>query len=140
MQCTLESGSCTPGRTCILRLSDPGNAHAELWTETHYNWSVCCKTEPHSNLNTACPGDTTLLNLSDTTNAHAEYISGNYSKGICLSTDRPGKDIECHSHVGASCPAGEICVVKLSSDTNAHLSGCIIANYTHSICCKLVDE
>ena len=77
-----------------------------------------------------CPGSK-ILGLSADTNAHAEVLN-NYNKKICAS-----EQVSCSlkSECGLT-DSNERCLLKLSSDTNAHVADCsdTVAGY-NKLCC-----
>ena len=126
----------------ILNISGATNAHGEVWNEGNYNVDICYNDlfgveypdqDPH-----VCDGLNLVLNLSAQTNAHAEVPPGaNYVVGVCYG------DLVCRSIPGnQNCDIGngEIEVVSLSAETNAHLEKADSNIYTGSsnrkICCS----
>lgn len=131
MPSVLSAENCIVEETCsepedrIMYMSGTSNAHAA--TDPSYDYSLCC-TDIASD-----GGDgVVILSLSGTSNAHA---CAPLSEGICSDTynndvkvytrfpDQTG--ISCY-YAGANsgCEDGDVCVVALSGQTNAHLAAC----------------
>lgn len=127
-----NSGSCNPGEVKLLGMSSTTNAHAELPTQTNYQYSVCC-TSTDGSIGNSCSGTyAVFLLLSSVTNAHVSRAdSGTYSYQACISST-PTNPLSCS--YGSSCPAGTALNISISSDTNAHVGN--YDAYSIKICCS----
>ena len=151
-QCTLDIANCLTiecrltgydedclySEVDVLGISSPSNAHAELWNQDNYPYSVCCS--PGDMLGRLCAGGTEFLKLSDQTNAHVQdpSIGGTYPETACLSTTAPGKSVSCQ-FAGSSCPEGTKCIVSTSWNDNAHVASCSGPGaYDMKVCCGFV--
>jgi hypothetical protein len=119
----------------IMKLSSESNSHAENSTQSNYGISILYSdifglTYDLSTPN-GCSGDNIVLKLSSDTNAHAQDSDlTTYTSNVCYG------DLFCRYTTGA-CSLPEMCVVTLSSNTNAHLAKCDSLNaYTNKICCS----
>ncbi len=130
-----ETTSCSSN--AVMGLSNLTNAHGELVKEGNYNYVLCCDFRGGS---TMCllkeGGSETFVNkiigLSSETNAHAEIPSlTNYNYDVCY------EQLECAKRTD-TCNPGEMGVLSLSSDTNAHIGG--FEDYDVKICCTGMCE
>lgn len=140
------SGLCVGGEDqLIMRISGDTNAHGEVYNGAgNYETEICYDDRFGVDYNKeeedfyVCKpfGANKLLSLSAPTNAHAELKDlGNYLTPICYG------DLECDSTDAGDCDVvfGDdyVCIVTLSSDTNAHLATCEGSYpYDTKICCK----
>lgn len=140
LECTVRQTSCEGGEVKILGLSDVTNAHAELASQTDYDYHVCCKdTDDASTISSAC-GES-VLGLSTPTDAHVEQTGAtDYASLACLSaTDAR---IEC-TYSETDCPPSQTCVVAMEAaipsepTTNMHVMACDEAGFTKKLCCNL---
>lgn len=138
LSCTL-SESCS--QTSIVWLSAETNAHGD--TTGVYPYVLCCGDSQGgaiAGLGKECSGTDFYANamkLSSSTNAHAQ-TSGTYPQQVCLSVDgNPAvTDVDCMSVTGESCPSDYKNILRLSAETNAHLSG-TVSSYPVRICCRV---
>ncbi|PIN88729.1 hypothetical protein COU61_03690 [Candidatus Pacearchaeota archaeon CG10_big_fil_rev_8_21_14_0_10_35_13] len=132
--CTNECSSTTQVMT---RLSGKTNAHAEVVSSKKYPLEICYDElfgQKYTGSNpTTCQAGNRLMRLSGTTNAHAESPSVSNS---LYQTDLCYGNLECRS--ATTCNGlGEVEVLRLSGETNAHV-GIGGSNYgTKAICCKI---
>ncbi len=115
------------GHNVVMKLSSGDNAHGELASESNYNYALCCD---FGSGGTTCDGNNKILGLSDVTNAHAERPEGSaYTEEVCYDSV-----LECFGSVDAvaSEQDGEIPVISISSETNAHLG-----SYNFNIICEV---
>lgn len=132
----MSTETCTAqGGLNVLGLSAATNAHAELASETNYNYCVCCFSPPTLGIGNDCNASnkTIFLKLSAATNAHVEKeASGSaYSQSACISTST--LPITCTYREG-SCNKGETTLCSISDNTNAHIGS--PSNYNTKVCCK----
>ena len=124
--------SCTITTSCnaidLLHLSDLTNAHAELSTQTNYNYKICCNSS--TTISSSCSGNyVVFLKLSNTTNAHVEDPSqNNYAYSACIASSS-WRDCT----IATTCPSGYECLASISDTTNAHIGNC--TSYSSKICC-----
>ena len=131
LACSISVDSCP--NTTVFRMSAVTNAHADLPSQTNYNYYVCCSGV--AGLGTSCSGNyDTVLKLSGITNAHVEKdTQANYANSVCLSVPT-GSTIICN--YASDCSAlgpGYTCLASISGDTNAHVGDCTA--YATKICC-----
>jgi len=130
--CMVRSDSCLSGEVLVLRLSGTNNAHAELYNQNNYRYLLCCSAPGLGVSTTSSTISTLLLRLSSQTNAHVERNDQpKYSNTVYLT--KSGGSISC-SGPKSSCVSGEVCVVSISGNTNAHIGNCDA--YPNKICCK----
>jgi len=131
LSCYYNSVACNTGETRILGISSQNNAHAELANQVNYPESICCSGV--TDIGSACSGNyANYLNLSSLTNAHVEKINFlNYHYGACLSASN---GVNCY--YSDDC-GGDVCIVSISSDTNAHVASCASVDYTTKVCCNI---
>ena len=140
--CTVVLGNCGPSSIPMLSLSALTNAHVSTNVDD-YNYKLCC------NLTVAgqnkleerispepCPNP--FISLSSPTNAHAAVLGDPlslYSTKLCFYSSFV--DFTCTSKTGADCVDTDgICILRLSSPTNAHAGSCDLSTYENRICCK----
>lgn len=137
--CNVKTPTCSTGETDVFHISNLSNAHAELSTQSYYQYRVCCGGAP--SLTTDCnqAGSETLLMLSGMTNAHAEKSTlANYPNRVCLYSG--AGDVNCNYADSGACGSGYTCIATISSDTNAHVSDCDGNNdYNIKLCCEYRD-
>ncbi|MCF7910655.1 hypothetical protein K9L16_03215, partial [Candidatus Pacearchaeota archaeon] len=128
-QCVIkERSQCGSGETAVMGLFQETNSHAELISESNYNYVLCCDFEGQ----TTCEGNNKIIGLSDVTNAHVEIPSLDlYSQDVCYG------DLNCTAKTD-SCEIDEIGVLSLSSNTNAHVGN--FNEYSTKICCEGMCE
>ncbi len=141
LSCTIRFGGCSSGETCIFKLSDLRNAHAEICSQTNYNYSVCCS-ESGRTLSTSCSGAYDgVIRLSNTTNAHVRDYDrgdGTYPVKICLSSDISTDNVDCILLSNDDCSSiGYECLASVSADDNAHVGDC--GTYSTKICCSITE-
>lgn len=138
LSCQVRSGGCLSGETAVFKMSNTTNAHAELSSQTNYNYYVCCSGV--TDLGNSCSGNyATVLRLSSITNAHVEknnYSPQNYFNYACLSVPS-GPDISCIYETG-SCSDGYAGLASISGETNAHVGD--YNNYSIKVCCTVAEE
>ena len=136
--CVVNQTSCDVNYTEVLHMSNYTNAHAELAnTTTDYNYTICCKDALDViSIGTNDTG-TLFLRLSNYTDAHVEKSSGaNYSYPAYISASSGG--VSCS--YSTSCVGNQTCLATISGDTDAHIAGCGVENYSTKICCELVPN
>ncbi len=135
-----------PLNNIILKLSNAEggstNAHGEWYVSSgggNYQNAICYNGYADSTSH-QCLGDdrNAILFLSGYSNAHAvtvdRYLDSpeTYPLELCYN-----QDFQCYSKQNnEACNSGDLCIVKLSDTTNAHLSDCSDTNYPVSVCCK----
>jgi len=134
--CNIETSASCSGRGgySIMELSDTSNAHGALNTQSSYSYVLCCD---FGTGDTACTGSNKFIGLSDLTNAHAEAPSyTNYGNPVCYES------LSCRQEsVLSTCNSGEIEMLSLSADTNAHIANFSgTGSYSTKICCDLGCE
>ena len=120
----------------IMLLSGNTDAHGQTYNASgSYSTQICFNqlfagtsipSNPHR-----CTTTNHLLNLSSVNDAHAENSTyGNYPIGVCYG------NLVCS--VKTACSAGQVAVVYLSAQTNAHLSktGGAGTGYPYAVCCS----
>lgn len=146
--CNEETGQCVyecPENQVIMKLASSDNSHGALYDDSDYSYNICYEQifgeayvfDPADNPH-ECKGDVDnpnnlVLWLSAINNAHASITkSVDYDVPICYG------NLNCHVvGEGGSCDADEEIVVKLSSETNAHISDASASsNYNYAVCCK----
>jgi hypothetical protein len=137
--CTFEAANnCSTGTKVLGVQNFSGgynNSHAEVYSNTDYNNSVCC-TLTGDTLMHSC--GTTLLRLSNTTNAHVEQSNeSHFAYAACV--DGLNTNFTC-SYTDGVCPGSQTCVLTIagsiatgSNSTNAHVGDCTA--YTRKLCC-----
>lgn len=132
------TGSCTSDQI-LLKLSDIGNAHGEVWDSTNYGNEICYDAlfGVPGNGDRTCTGTGTnrILRLSDVTNAHAEapYLQNpQFAVDVCYGT------LGCFAQ-NTACDTlnGEVEVARLSNYGNAHLALAGPGPYSVRLCCKI---
>ena len=135
LSCAITSGSCS-GQT-VLKMSAPSNAHAELSSQTNYNYFVCCT--GGAGLGDSCTAGDTVLKLSAPTNAHVEKkTQANYAYSACLSTETPAQNGALSCTYATVCPVGYTCLGSISQDTNSQIGDCDA--YATKVCCTILCE
>ena len=142
LSCTIRFGGCSSEETCIFKLSDLRNAHAETCSQTNYNYSVCCS-ESGRALSTSCSeAYDGVIRLSDTTNAHVrdyDLGDGTYPVRICLSSDISTDNVDCVLLSNGDCSSiGYECLASVSASDNAHVGDCNA--YSTKICCSITPQ
>jgi len=135
--CSITNGTC--GGVDVFHIYDPAGGHAEMNTQSTYNYKVCCvgggAVVTNITDSTQC-GSTqaTILKLYDVTKSHVEKGTENsYANKICLSA--VGKTAECV--YGSSCPTGYTQLATISDgETSLHVGDSIFAT---KVCCKLTS-
>jgi len=132
--------------TDVFHLSSMFNAHAELNSNSDYEYIACCREIYGEIVGTDCaaPDAEPILRLESETNSHVEKVSeSTYPYEICLSgTDN--YNITCA--YDSDCSAYETCVASVSSteiglDTNLQVGNCTgSGSYTTKICCDTEVE
>ncbi|MCK4474168.1 hypothetical protein KAU40_02805, partial [Candidatus Parcubacteria bacterium] len=133
LSCTVTDGVCSG--TTVFKMSSDYNAHAQKPGQSGYNWKVCC-TGIDGNDCTAS-NKAVVLRLSGASNAHVEQNNispANYTgNDVCLSVN--SGSVSCQYEQN-SCSADRVCLVSISSDTNAHVAKCSgIGAYSTKVCC-----
>ncbi|MBU4116145.1 MAG: hypothetical protein KKG94_00170 [Nanoarchaeota archaeon] len=125
--CSIET-SCSPDNT-IMKLADSINSHGELWSQTNYDYFLCCDFQRSHE----CTGANKIISLSAATNAHAEVPDADtslYANDVCYG------NFECRSTIEeCSSDAGEMGLISLSDYNNAHIGAFGDVNYLVKICC-----
>ncbi|MBN1896468.1 MAG: hypothetical protein JW789_01940 [Candidatus Aenigmarchaeota archaeon] len=124
------------GEIVVFRMYDTDNSHAALYSDTDYNYAVCCSGV--AGLGRTCTGETDsapVIILTGTTNSHVENPAApspdpDYDTEVCLSTG--GGLIWC-TYESGSCSVAPVCMASVSADTNAHIGDCDA--YTRKVCC-----
>ena len=121
-----DRSSCqVQGGYVALGLSNITNAHGETANSGNYNYVLCCDFAG----STTCDSTNKIIGLSSSTNAHAEIPSDtNYLTDICYNS------LTCVSRTN-SCNTGELGVLSLSNQTNAHIGA--YNDYNTKICCSI---
>ena len=105
------TNSCS-NNNILFKVSGISNAHAALWNDGIYDYSVCYTPSVSRDLSSShiCTGSNKVLKLSGITDAHAQGVSasGPYSTDVCYD------GLNCISTT-ANCPSNSQCVVKLSN-------------------------
>ncbi len=117
-----NNGGADPG---YLSLSTQTNAHAELTGESNYD-----------NYGLLVDGKYTYLEFwffrdgSFWANWHPSSWSNAIHHTACYYPD-----------AGSSCDAGDVCIIALSDETNAHVADCDYASsYPYLLCCPEAEE
>ncbi len=122
--------SCSASEIEVIGLSARTNAHASL-APSSYLYKTCC----YDTLNTTLSNTAgvSILNLSSQTNAHVQKTSetNNYPYRVALSSTNT--QLTCSYN--PTCTQNQTCLVKISSNTNAHISDCT-SSYPISVCCE----
>ena len=122
--------SCSSPNHVVMRLSETGNAHGELASQSNYNNVLCCD---FGNGDTSCNAENKVLGLSSPTNAHAERPeNSNYANPVCYNS------LDNCSAVDSTTPldSNDVNVIWLSDLTNAHLGGSS-SPYTKKVICDV---
>lgn len=162
-----RADSCTYGYSTMqfLGLNGEVNSHVCVGDvgdacPSEYGYKMCC---PNILANNGGIG-TTYLSLSSQTNAHTEITSesnyDNYDPGsgryYYLALDfydsafmamwrlgygnNPMLNNDCYYDT-SSCESGDVCVIALSEDTNAHVADCdYSSDYPRLLCCPEAEE
>jgi len=132
LDCQVVNGNCPGGYQNVLGLSSNNNAHAELASESNYNYRVCCKGE--GNIGVLNSGYN-FLDLYSDTNAHVELpgSGGGYSSHVYISST--GHSVQCSMEPDCVSAGYETCLLSISSVTNAHTGDCN-AYPSNRICCR----
>ena len=138
LSCLVTSGTCSG--TTVFKMYSADNSHAEIPSQTNYNYKVCCSHTEVADLGNSCVSDnhTVVLKLSEITNAHVEENSySNYSNNVCLSAPA-GYSIICGYSTDCSTLGTDyVCLASISGDTNAHVGDC--SSYSTKVCCAVVS-
>lgn len=132
-----ETHGCSDPSQIIMRLYNSNNSHVSLWNQTEYPYEICYDEtfggaysgeNPHQ-----CSGTNNITFLAAVNNSHANAIeTGVYDIPVCYG------DLNCSIVAGACEFEDGTCVATISSESNAHLSGCgISGSYATSICCNI---
>jgi hypothetical protein len=143
--CPSDCGTCPSVHECttygnddiILKLFSQTNSHAEIWNQPNYDYEICYSeifgNSPPADSHVCKPDSSNrVVGLSDVTNAQAEVPSlNNYLENVCYA------DLVCEgdSSPGDTCSNGGEIVIRLSSDTNSHVSIASETSYPVKICC-----
>ena len=128
----VPSEQCAQAKT-LFKLSSLEDAHAALYNDPIYSYSVCYSQGVSSaNRNGPLGG---IVKLSGTANAHLGILNSDYLQRVFYS------ELQCASiSNGQACPSstGTKCAVKLSTNVNAHAASCDAppSLYPISICCR----
>ncbi len=136
----LTKESCSGlNQKIVMRLSDLNNAHAELPSQSNYEYAVCCIVKNDELFVEESPINCyqgAVAALSDKTNAHVStYDYTNYIHKICLSAGY-GK-VVC-STSSQACDQEWECLFSMSSTENAHVGNC--SAYDTKLCCLYTYE
>jgi len=138
LSCYYNSTLCNPAKNevKILGMSSQYNAHAELVTMASYTGGICCS--GITGLDASCSESVNhahFLKLSSQTNAHVGQVSKtNYPETACISATNA---VACDYRSDCS---GDVCVVTMSADTNAHVADCNgLDNYSIKVCCNIAS-
>ncbi len=121
----LSSTNCPTERT-VIKLSSDTNAHAELFSQSNYNFAACSSIAAASR---NCQTDPVVIKLTSPTNAHV------YSKDSTVPNliDVCFSNLDCKI-MGNTCDEpGAECLMSLSSNSNAHAARCDF--YDLKLCC-----
>ncbi|MFH0949029.1 MAG: hypothetical protein V1802_00910, partial [Candidatus Aenigmatarchaeota archaeon] len=130
LQCAVKD-SCNSGEVAILNLENDQGGHAELSSQTNYQYRLCCL-DTSGSLGNSCSGNfIEVLKLSSPTNAHVEVPLGTYPYSACLSAPS-GVTIGCNYKT--ACDSGYIPLASISGSTNAHIGDSLV--FDTKICCK----
>lgn len=121
-----RSTCSSSGGHVVMGLYSSTNAHAELASQSNYNYVLCCDFSG----STTCTGTNKIVGLSSATNAHAEITAlTGYNYDVCYG------DLSCTDSTSSACPSSyPIATVSLSSITNAHVAQ--FDYYPEKICCQ----
>ena len=123
--------------TTLFKISDRENAQVELASENNYEWDVCCVSDSGVLSVSQTDGEQNVINLHAPTNAHVETgDNNNFNTNIFLTNEDLDYEVEC-VYTTEACTDDYTCVVALSSELSAHVSGCSEDNkYGMNVCCK----
>ncbi len=124
--CIITSVSSCTGFP-VLGLSDSTNAHAELVSQSNYNYVVCCEEDI---LDSDCSENNVVLKLSAETNAHVGQLGGSYPVDLCLDAD-----IDCEISYEYLSETYNNILLSISSVTNAHVGQ--PNEYLYNLYCNL---
>ncbi len=114
----------SPMDNIVMKLSDISNAHGEIYSESNYDYALCCDFTGSYNC-----GTNKVLGLSGTSNAHAEAPGeSTYTTNVCYDA------LEC-TDLGSCNAEYPIEMLSLSDTVDAHLAQ--FNDYNVKICCKL---
>jgi hypothetical protein len=140
----MASAACTVG-TCsgadhIMDVSGTSNAHGALAGQGSGYSSLCCADLANTGSN-----EQTILRLSGTSNAHActpldGSCSTPYTNDVKVYT-RYQYQTGLSCYYSDSCDQGDVCVVALSGQGNAHLADCDSKPSSYGvICCHVTTD
>lgn len=129
--------NCSVTTTCsdvdVFHISDLTDAHAELNTQSNYQYKVCCRANGTS-LSVTNEISGGIIGLSYPTDAHVEIGNQtNYGHHLKLN---PGVGYMRCDFLN-SCSGYETCVASLSGYTDAHVGDCVTNPYQIKICCNI---
>ncbi len=145
--CSVSGNTC--GNSCdttgkkkiVLKMSGPSNAHAEEPSQSNYNCAIECSGPADFNVAFKSSGscesnqkEFQILKLSANTNAHVGKST--YANSLCL-TRSSGGTANCRITDKCNSTAGEVCVVSISNDDNAHVASCDDNTYNKKVCCLI---
>jgi hypothetical protein len=134
LTCSVTSGSCSG--TTVFKMQSTSNSHAELPSQTNYNYYVCCSGVTDLGNDCNATNKAVALKLSAATNAHVEKNTyTNYTNSVCLSAPS-GPSITCSYASNCSTLGSDyVCLASISGDTNAHVGNCDA--YSTKVCCAV---
>lgn len=129
--------NCTVSTSCsgldVFHISDLTDAHAELNSQSNYQYKVCCNaTGTDISVSQEISGG--FIGLSYPTDAHIE--AGNKTNyGYHLKFSSTNGTIICDYL--SSCSGYNTCLISMSDYTDAHVGDCITNPYQIMLCCKI---
>ena len=133
-----ECGGAGVDEVCLGRALATTNTHLATPDITAYPYCVCCSGTDLSN-ECLAGSSAVFASLLATDNSHAAVPgTAGYNVNLCLSVT--SGTVSCETSTG-SCPAGTTCIMKLSSETNAHAESCndFTNNYQTYLCCAVTE-
>ena len=136
VQCrVMELSECTGDWNILFKMSHETNAHAELESESNYNYGICCDFPSSGEPYRTCDPDrnTPIIKLSDSTNAHVQDPNRtDYPEEVCYQR------LKCAIQTSGQCYGDDLEMFSISSETNAHVGS--FDDYTTKVCCAYQGE
>ncbi|NQU79470.1 LamG domain-containing protein [Candidatus Woesearchaeota archaeon] len=132
--------------TDVMHLSSLFNAHAELNTQSNYDYTICCRENFGEALGTDCAANDAeeIISLESITNSQVEKVSeSNYANDVCLS---PTSYYNISCDYTTDCTGYDTCVASISSiesqsNTNLQIGNCTgSGSYATKICCATEEK
>ena len=149
LQCSVKLNSCSGGEIDVLHMYKSSQSHAEVPTESNYNYHLCCS-DSEGPLQASCSGTKNtdydvVLNLFQNTNSHVEEDGlGNYNNPVCISADPVHAiEVRCEyadTNNGESCSdfgPDYTCTATIAKTTDSHVASCLPSERLPiHVCCK----